>query len=276
LIDIEFMDETAFILLWYLYGGPEPLCPRATNWNLIKELNERMFKTMKENYFRYLSEMVLKELLSTNPENTKDVKEELLLQAISLYQRRFRSIWMRIPRKTEKFDDLKEIFLIYQKVIDFGIYYSLKYLFKELNANLESTKNNGFLLYSLKQHFYQLALFLSEDENENWGLRWIANQKDPLLILAYFYYLECPPGRFQTFLLEIKRKRQSPRRFFNFGFYFLKRKLKYQLDVVGDKLIFFPDFQNTFPSHIMQSHELETVITKIISKLLNFCSDYDK
>jgi hypothetical protein len=272
LVDMRFMDETAFILMWTSYGHAQTFSTKATGWNLIKEFNEKMFDKMKENYVEYMSDMVLKELLSTHPENTRDAKEDLLFQAISLYQERFRSIWARIPEKTGKFDDLKETFLIYQIVLDFGIHNSLEYLFNGIIANLENTKNDGFLLYSLKRHFYQLAVILSEDENENCGLRWIAGQKDSLLILSYFYYLSCPPGRDSTFILDIKQKKKDPRTFLSFALDFLRKKLNYQFSIVDDKVSFHDDFMNPFPAHIMQTDELKTVTTKIISKLLNFCS----
>jgi hypothetical protein len=275
LIDMTFMDETAFILFWYSYGSFEKNCPKATGWNLIKELNEKMFDKMKENYVNYMKEVVLKELLSTHPENTREAKEDLLFRAISLYQERFRSIWARIPGKTGKFDDLKTTFLIYQKVIDFGIHYSLEYLFKQINANLENTENNGLLLYSLKMHFYDLAVFLSNDENQDCGFRWIASQRDPLLILGYFYYLSHPPGRDSTFILEIKQRKKDPRTCLSYALSFLRKKLKYQVSIVDDKVLFRNDFLNPFPAHIIQTNELKAITTKIISKLFKLCSDYE-
>jgi hypothetical protein len=270
--DMELMNETAFIILWSSFGNYRYTWSKV---NLFKELNEERFEIMKGNYELYLGEVVLGMLLSANPEDSKDVKEGLLFQAISLYQGRFRSIWMRIAGKTKKFDDLKEAFLIYQRVIDLGIYNVLEYLFKKIVKHLEMEPNNYDLIYFYKVHFHNFLSFLTVDEKENFGLKWVAEKTDPYLILAYFAYQDSRPGHHNTFIWEIKCRKIDPWWNFNIAFRLLRKKAKDQFDLINGVLKFNNDFKSPFPL-IINDNELVSIIRKIISKLISFCNNHNK
>jgi hypothetical protein len=270
--NMESMNENAFIILWSSYEKYRFSWPKV---NLIKELNEKRFVIMIENYESYLGEIVLKELLSTNSKDSKDVKEGLLFQAMSLYQGRFRSIWMRIAGKTKRFDDLKLTFLVCQKVIDFGIYNVLEYLFGMIVKYLEKEPKNYELIYSYKIHFRELLDLLSADEKENFGLKWVADQIDPYLIIAYFFYQKYPLSFHSTFIQKIKCRKEDPLYTFDVVLGVLKEKVKHQFDVIEGELTFNPDFKSPFP-HIIEDDELVMIIRKIISKLMKFCNNHNK
>jgi hypothetical protein len=97
------------------------LSSRATSVNLIHDITSQgigvsIFDEMKDNYTRYMSRYLLKDILAPDSEISKCDKEELLSLATSLYYERFQSIWARIADSgTGKFDNLKISFSFYQK-----------------------------------------------------------------------------------------------------------------------------------------------------------------
>jgi hypothetical protein len=196
-----------------------------------QDLAKYIFRKMKKNFIRYLNERVLKELLSCDPKISKAEKIKLLLQVMSLYWGKFRSIWARIVKPGKiKFKNMNQIFFDFQKMISLGIYGSLEYVFDEIILNFRKTTNNN-LLISYRNCYITLVEILSNDENENWGLRWIAGHTDPHFILAYFYYQRYFDNIGNRFLGVTSCKLRELKKEFLNVIYFIGEKMNFQFDL---------------------------------------------
>jgi hypothetical protein len=271
--DIQLMSDFAFILLWYSYGCHKNLSPsRATGLNFINKVSKKknrgeiIFGEMRANYEKFLGEKVLKELLLPDSKVSKAKKEELLNDAIALYQGKFRSIWMRIVKPgSEKFDDLRQMFSLFQMAIEIGIYESLDFVFREIFRNF-NVLDKQKLVYVYKKQFYALSALLSNNLDENWGLRWVANHHNPYFIITYFYYQRYLPDIGYTFLKCFLKYADNRKR----DFQTIIEILNYKFYLGDQKLKFYPDFKNPFP-HIIGDDELKAIIDKIVSKARILC-----
>jgi hypothetical protein len=126
------------------------------------------------------------------------------------------------------------------------------------------------LVYIYKMQFCELVDILMSDVNENWGLWWISNHKNLLFIFTLIYYRRHAPDRLSTFLQTINSNRDIN---FQIVLHQMLKLMRYKFRLKGEELIFEPDFKSPFPPHIMGDDELKSVLSKIISKLLKFCSD---
>jgi hypothetical protein len=265
------MKDFPFILLWYSYGSHRPLAYKATGCNFFHDISgigESIFRVMKGNYEKYLNEMLLKELLSSDI--TIAEKEELLSDAMALYFGKFRSIWRRIVKPgSEKFDALEKTFSFYRKAINIGIYGSLELVYKKVYQTLDAS--NGELLLIYKKLFQSMAKLLSTDEKEGWGLRWLAHREDPYFIVFYFCYLKFSPHLDYTFFKGLKKKGKNREFEFDTAMDVLRKNMKLNFQLKYRKVEFAPDFKSPFPPEIMETDELKSVIATLVSKLLLFC-----
>jgi hypothetical protein len=275
--DMKLMDETAFILFWYSYGYLVKLTTKTTGWSFINAITTEkgqgraIFKEMKEGFFMHLNKTLLEEMVSTNRNLSAEEKKELLYQAMDLYYSRFHSIWIRIakPTGTERFDNLRPTFSFLLRVINQTIYDSLNFTFVQIFDNLFNPDDK--ILYSYKRQFHYLAQILSKDENENRGLRWVANHNNPFFIFTYFYYYDFLPDRKATFLKYIITKDEIRIREFELVLKDFQKMLNYSFKLKNNKLKFAPNFKSPFPPQVMETAELKSIISKIISKLVLFC-----
>jgi hypothetical protein len=222
---------------------------------------------MKKNYVDYMNWTLLEQFVSSDPKISKTEKEDLLVEAMSLYYGKFQSIWMRIIEPgTEKFDKMRQTFSNFQLAIDLGIKGSIEYAFGEFMRNFDG-QDNDKLFFNSKRHFYELVGILSEDKNENWGWRWIAGQNDTNLIFSYFNYQMHSPNH-TSFLGNNQSNPPSSRTAaFDKVVNLIKRKMNFRFWVLDGEAIFISDFKSPFPLHIMEERELKQIISTIISKL---------
>jgi hypothetical protein len=267
--ELRLMNDYPFILLWYSYGSNKALAYRAMGcgfFNDIFTVGESIFRAMKGNYEKYMTEMLLKEFLSFSI--TKVDKENLLFDAVALYYGKFRSIWRKLVKPgSEKFDGLEGTFSFYRKAIDIGIYGSLELVYKKIQTVCSS---DAELRLAYKKLFQRIAKLLSSNENECWGLRWLAGQEDQNFIIFYFYYLKYSPQLYYTYFVY-KQRDKSLEFEFDTAMDVLKKSMNLNFELKNRQLIFAPDFKNPFPPEIMGTEELKSVISTIVSKLLLFC-----
>jgi hypothetical protein len=278
LADMESMDDCAFILLWSSYGSVFGVSSRATGCLFIKELPRGKrpylndtFYSMKNNYIIYLKEVLFKEFLRPDAEISKQEKEELLFLARNLYRGKFQSIWMRIVTpKSEYFDNLKDTFTFYQRVITLGAYGFLEYIFNEIWVFLDNLKKDQMVIEYRKQ-FHRVAVLLSKNESENWGLRWIDTHNNPYLILSYFMYQSAPPDPYFSFVKKIRRDKEYRKVIFQKVLEIMREKFDDKFSLRDEKVIFDRDFKCPFAPKIMKEDELKRILSSIVSKLHKFC-----
>jgi hypothetical protein len=274
---INLWEDCPFIIFWYSFGFCVGLSSRATGVNFIHDITDQgigasIFDEMKDNYTRYMRRRLLQDLLAPDSEISKNDKEELLSLAMSLYYERFQSIWARIVRPgTEKFDNLKPTFSFYERAHILGIYGSLGFSFRKIFRNPDAI--DQILYYTYEKQFYYLVEYLSNNRNENWGLRWVSKHKNPYFILCFFHFLEYHPVSC-PFLKKVMEKNDDRKYEFKMILNMFGRRMGFEFDITEDGKLVFPlpkDFKNPFPSSIMEDDELKLVLTKIISKLWHFC-----
>jgi hypothetical protein len=271
--EMEFMDDCAFILFWKSGGSITGLPSKATGCRFIRDVaNDRfkpifsVFDMMKSNYKKYLEKKVLKELLS---QISKAEKEELLFNATSLYNGKFRSIWMRtMGSENGKFDYLHEIFSFFKNAISLGVYGLLEEKFNELVKYYNGPKRDDPPYLKAKQ-FELLIGFLSTEKNENLGFRWVANHSDPLFTLSYFYFQE--KILYGSLFRAIRFKREERRDAFRAVRRIIKNMMNNEFSEADGQVWFNSFFHNPLAPTIMGDDELKECISKIISKLYNFC-----
>jgi hypothetical protein len=271
---VQLMYDYTYILFWYSYGHRMDLPTKATWLNFIKEIKRfgyggHIFMVLKENFVKYMDEKLLADLLISNPDISETDKENLLLDAMTLYQYKFRSIWLKLGN-SGKFDDLKPKFSYYRKLLCLGIYDSLDVAFNKMVRNFEKST----LLD--RRNFHLLVRLLTNDRNENWGLRWVANHSDPYFILKFFLSRENYSVLFFPLLENLYYENNDRKSDFDKAFAVLRRMLDCKVNLKDNEPIFESDFKNPFPSHIMGDNELKLVISQIVVKLKNFCFKHIK
>jgi hypothetical protein len=269
--NIGLMDDCPFVLLWHSYGNRIWHQSRATGRKFLREISKDgryIFKEMKDNYEKYLIGTLLKEFLSSNSDVSKEDKVEVLFKAMELYYGKFHSIWVKIVEpRSETFDDLKATFSFLYQAIHTSIFDLIESGFEKIMGVLEDPSKKD-LLYTYKKQYCELVDILAINDNENWGLRWISNQKNSLLIFTFFYYHRCAPDRNSTFLQNIMKTRKID---FKIVLDQILKMMNHNFVLKGNELKFEPDFKSPFSPQIMGVDELKSVLSKIISKLLKFC-----
>jgi hypothetical protein len=272
--DMMSMEECSFTLFWYSYGRSICVPSKSTGWkffqkiSLKKDLGTFIFGDMKKHFKDYMNQWLLKELLSVE---SKANKEELLADAMALYYGKFKSIWPKlVDSKFEMFDYLQHTFFFYQKVINLGIYGTLEFLFEQIFKDLGDPLEKD-LVFFYKEKFRILAVLLLKGDNEIWGLRWIADHRNPYLMLSFFYFLEYYPTFGFNFLSQIKEKNLNRKSKFWDVIRVLKYRMNFNLDFSNGKLKFAPNFKSPFQSQLIGNDELKGILSRIISKLLIFC-----
>jgi hypothetical protein len=269
----ELLEEHSFINYWYSYGPElQQFSTKATNLNFIKEIlrkeeAKKIFDVMKRNYKRYMRDYLFREFLGLQ---SKEDKEKLLFQAISLYQGRFRSVWVRLGKPgPKKFNYWPRVFSFFQRTIDLGIHDSIEAVFHEIMNNIGPVMNEG-KTFILKKQFCMLIKFLSTCESEKYGLHWIADHPDPGLILAFFLYPDYPPSK-DFYFFRLIKNRKADQSIFEIGIGPFQRKLHFEIQRFGkEKVKFDSDFRNPYSSQI-NDEDLISIVSKIITRLLNFC-----
>jgi hypothetical protein len=268
--DMESMEVSAFVVFWNSYGSMRRLTTRATGRSFLKKISKgkEIFKQMKENYIIYLNKNLLKELVASNPAVNKEV---LFSDAMALYNGKFRSIWDElVDPKLEKFDYMQRVFSVYREVIGYGIYHTIEYIFVDIVKNVDGP-NQEELDSARRGQFSELVYLLSNDMNENWGLRWISNNNNLLLILTFFYFLQIYPEAKCAYIRWIINSINERKRIFGWVSRGLEKKLNFGFIRDGSKLTFTSNFKNPFLPHIMGDDELKNVLSTIITKLYYFC-----
>jgi hypothetical protein len=203
--NLGLMDDCSFVSFWYFYENKRPVSTIEFIREIMKPEGERrIFRIMRRGFKKFMRKKLLIEFVGPL---SKESKEELLFQAISLYQGRMRSIWERIGEPgTKKFDNWPFIFFFFQKTIHLGIYDTLEGLFNEIMLRIDGYQTTKYL-YRLKKQFWMLAVFLLNCEKEQYGLPWMAAHPDPRLILSLFLYNEdITPSKSNYFYFKIKDK----------------------------------------------------------------------
>jgi hypothetical protein len=278
---LEFMEEHSFISYWYpnLHMRPR-FSTKNKSLNFIKMIlehysAEEIFHIMKKRFKKYMQNELFKVFLDQN--SSKEDKEKLLFQTISLYQTRFRSVWARLGKPgPKKFNNWPRIFLLSQRIIDLGIYGSIEAIFHEIMKVPFRIKNEQ-IIYKLKKQFCILVDFLSSCESEKYGLFWLANHSDARLILSYHLYLIYHPSRNHQNLKSIKEKSADRSKIFKDVLDYLTAEFNFEFNPIGEeKVIFGNDFRNPYPPDIIGDKELQLSIDKIISKMWIFCDPKGK
>jgi hypothetical protein len=153
---LEIIEEHSFISYWYSYGNKwRRFSEKNTSLNFIKEIlrmeeAKEIFEIMIKSYKKYLRDNLFKEFLGPL---SKEDKENLLLQAISLYQGRFRSVWVRFGKPgPKKFNNWPRIFSFFKRIIDLGIYDSIEAVFHKIMKNIGPVMNEEEI-YKLRSSF---------------------------------------------------------------------------------------------------------------------------
>jgi hypothetical protein len=268
------MDDNSFIIFWDSYRVEKSVASKVTGRNLIKEVIGqkgfgKLFENMKKIFEYFMYKRLVKQFAFPVPEISDD-NEELLLEAMTLYHGKFRSIWMRMAEPgSEKFDDLSPMFANIRQTINLGIHGSLDYVFGEILRNLNRPENKE-LVFNYKKHFAGLVDLLSTEKKENFGLRWVADHEDPFFILSYFYYQKYIPNPTNTILWYIINKDQTQTLDFYNVFLPLRVMTNHEINLKNRRLIFEPGFKSPFPPNIMGDEEFKIIIIKIVSKLWIF------
>jgi hypothetical protein len=278
--DMNLLDDFLFILFWDSYGYTQYLPSRATGWDFIIEITNQgrgnsKFEGMKRNYETYLYEVVLKKILSKEQKISENEMEKLLLEAMNLYHGKFRSVWRKLVKPgSKKFDYMRPLFLNFYQTNNLGIHCSLEAVFNKINRIVKDPNVNNDLLYPYLKHFCELVKIISNDEDECFGLRWIADHKDPFFILSYFFYHRYYYDIKRPFFKDIRHNSNSRKRYFEMVFSAIRRIFNFNLLIDGNNLIFSPSFKSPFSNNVMGTEELKPIITQIVSKIIIFNSDF--
>jgi hypothetical protein len=98
----------------------------------------------------------------------------------------------------------------------------------------------------------------------------MANHGNLFLVMSYFYYIRFYPDSSVTFIKDMIQKNCRGMEF-PWAVSVLRNSEKFKFICTGSKIQFDSDFKNPFSPHIMGDDELKNVLSKIISKLHDFC-----
>jgi hypothetical protein len=247
-------DDYYFIKFWYSYGESQFFRSRANGYNFSREVSyhgKEIFGTMNDNFRSFLANLFFPGLLDLAQQ--KD-KEELLSMAKSLYNGRFYSIWMRLLKPNAgKFDSMRDVFIFLQATIDHSIYEMLEVEFYEMYRDLEKADKQSYFKH--EQRFELLVDSLSHDQENKFGLLWIADHPDPILVLCYFLYRKSKPI-------------QTPK---SLSLHDLSKAIENFKDLVDDDFLivegrvgFLLEFQSPYDN--IGDYDLKVIISKIITK----------
>jgi hypothetical protein len=271
---LELLEEHSFIRYWYSYENlNRKFYTKSTSLNFITKIlrmeeAKNIFGIMKKSFKKYMHDKLFKEFLGPL---SKEDKEKLLFQAISLYQGRFRSVWVRLGKPgPKKFKNWLQIFIVFQRIINLGIYGSIETVFHDLMIYVNDPQKEE-LVYQLGHQFHLLIRFLSNCESEKYGLPWIAEHPDLRLILSFFLYSNYPPSKSFYFLKKIKKKNADRSIILEIALEHLQQATNFEINRYGEKKVIFDRFfRNPYSSQIT-ANDLKFIISKIFSRLLNFC-----
>jgi hypothetical protein len=249
-------DDLYLFFVFYSYGISRDLCMKPADIFSIARIRRNdvrdFFDDIKDNYKKLLYQKLL-----------KDNDQDAISKAMELYFTRFQPIWRKLIKPgTSSFDTLDQTFFFIQTEAGRNIYDLMESEFSQFFNAFRKGDSKPRDLHG--ERFRLLVYSLSNDESENFGLKWIANHENPSLIAFYFYFWH-----------NSRHFPPSPNRNMVTGTAYSNLRFisNYEVTLLGKEVVFLRNFKSPY-SPVISDEELKDILGKVMKAL--FDTDWPK
>jgi hypothetical protein len=267
---MQFVDDCFFVLFWYSFGYHKRFLTQSIGDKFFKELSEQtvlgkiVFDSMIVNYLTYLREYLPKEFAQAKGDADR---EALISKLQAFHNEKIYQISAKLGN-LKGFDGMHERYLFYQNAINHDIYSLLESKFASFFKSYRKGDKKSIRNHEEQIHF--LVRFLSKDEEKKFGLPWIANHPNPIVVLFYFLYQIFQPTSqnsiFNFFAKNFQNKLWNINKVIEFIQHRILRGNTYSIS--NGVVKFYPEFKSPFDPSILGDDELKDIVSKIIPKVL--------